>query len=90
MKELSSILHNIYYQTSFLEACDWDEDECNKVMQKLSEYFTVCTKKDLDLIRVDLQLIFSDQIADLAIEIVEAQLKGEKSELRLLPEETKD
>ena len=81
MKDISSIIHNIHYQTSFLEACNWDEDKCNSVMQKLSEYFSVCTKKDLDLIRVDLQLIFSNQIADLAIEILEYKLKGEAHEI---------
>lgn len=77
MKELSNVLNNIHYQTSFLEACDWDEDECERVMKKLTEYFNVCTKKDLDLVRVDLELIFSDQIANLAIKILESQMKEE-------------
>ena len=76
MKELSNVLNNIHYQTSFLEACDWDEDECERVMKKLAEYFNVCTKKDLDLVRVDLELIFSDQIANLAIKILKADLNA--------------
>jgi len=77
MKKLSSVLNNIHYQTSFLKACDWDEEKCEDVMKKLSEYFNVCTKKDLDLIRVDLETIFSDQIANLAIKILHDQMKEE-------------
>lgn len=59
------LINSLHLETALLEACDWDEDELLKLQKKLSEYFAVCTKKDLDLVRVDLDLIFSENIADI-------------------------
>jgi hypothetical protein len=38
--------------------------------QKLIEYFNVCSKTDLDLIKVDLGFIFSEEISNIIIKYV--------------------
>ena len=64
MENYSNILGSIFFETALLEALEWDEDKLRKVQNSLSEYFSVCSKKDLDIVRVDLGHIFSEPIAE--------------------------
>ena len=83
-KNLVSIVGSIHFETELLEALDWDEEKLKDITQKLSEYFAVCSKTDLDLIKVDLGFIFSDEISNIIMKYVEhVQLditQGEESE----------
>ena len=63
--EYNGILNSLYLETALLEALEWDEIALKKVQSKLSEYFSVCSKSDLDIVRVDLGHIFSESIADI-------------------------
>ena len=58
-------LKSIHFETALLELLEWDENELNDVLKKLTEYFSVCTKNDLDLVKVDLSHIFNEDIANL-------------------------
>jgi len=64
-KEFLGVLSSINFETELLEALDWDEKELEKTTQKLIEYFNVCSKTDLDLIKVDLGFIFSEEISSI-------------------------
>ena len=64
-KSLVRIVGSIHFETELLEALDWDEDKLKDVIKKLSEYFAVCSKTDLDLIKVDLGFIFSEEISSI-------------------------
>jgi hypothetical protein len=77
-KTLVGIVRSIHFETELLEALDWDEEKLKDVTQKLSEYFAVCSKTDLDLIKVDLGFIFSEEIGN----IVAKYVKHVKSELQ--------
>jgi hypothetical protein len=77
-KNLVSIVSSIHFETELLEALDWDEDKLKDITQKLSEYFAVCSKSDLDLIKVDLGFIFSEEISN----IVAKYVRHVKSELQ--------
>ena len=83
-KNLVSIVGSIHFETELLEALDWDEDKLKDVTQKLSEYFAVCSKTDLDLIKVDLGFIFSEEISNIVskyVRHVKLQLQeGENNE----------
>lgn len=77
-------LNSIHFETELLEALDWNEDEFKKCTVKINEYFNVCSKSDLDLISVDLGLIFSEEIVNIIIRYVEhtrtALKKGKTNE----------
>ena len=60
----SNVLNSLYLETALLEALDWDESQLKKVQLDLSEYFAVCSKSDLDIVRVDLGHIFSEPISE--------------------------
>ena len=64
-KNLVGIVGSIHFETELLEALDWDEEKLKDVTKKLSEYFAVCSKSDLDLIKVDLGFIFSEEIGNI-------------------------
>lgn len=72
-----NILGSINFETSLLEAVDWDEDRCKDVQCKLSEYFLVCSKDDLELVKVDLEHAFSRNIAEVVYNYLK-QLSEEK------------
>ena len=84
-KNLVGIVGSIHFETELLEALDWDEDKLKDVTQKLSEYFAVCSKTDLDLIKVDLGFIFSEEIGSIVtkyVRHVKTQLQeGEDNEV---------
>ena len=63
MDNVKNLIKSIHLETALLEACEWDEQECKKIVKMLSEYFNVCEKTDLDIVKVDLDLIFSEQIS---------------------------
>jgi hypothetical protein len=65
---LHSLFSGINFETALLEACHWNEAECKKVMNKLSEYFSLCSKQDLDIIKCDLDLAFSNDVSELVID----------------------
>jgi len=77
-KSLVRIVGSIHFETELLEALDWDEDKLKDVTKKLSEYFAVCSKTDLDLIKVDLGFIFSEEIGN----IVSKYVKHVKTEIQ--------
>jgi len=69
-KNLVGIVGSIHFETELLEALDWDEEKLKDVTKKLSEYFAVCSKSDLDLIKVDLGFIFSEEIGSIVSKYV--------------------
>jgi hypothetical protein len=69
-KSLVSIVGSIHFETELLEALDWDEERLKDITKKLSEYFAVCSKTDLDLIKVDLGFIFSEEISNIVSKYV--------------------
>ena len=77
-KNLVGIVGSIHFETELLEALDWDEERLKDITKKLSEYFAVCSKSDLDLIKVDLGFIFSEEISN----IVTKYVRHVKSELQ--------
>lgn len=83
-KHFLGVLSSISFETELLEALEWDEEKLKETTQKLIEYFNVCSKSDLDLIKVDLGFIFSDEISNIIMKYVEhVQLditQGEESE----------
>ena len=68
--DIKSILTSINFETALLEACDWNDELCSDNMKKISEYFQVCEKADLDIIRVELTYIFSENIVDVIINYI--------------------
>ena len=70
-KKFLGVLSSINFETELLEALNWDEEELKNTTQKLIEYFNVCSKSDLDLIKVDLGFIFSEEISNIIIRYVE-------------------
>ena len=69
-ENLMPIFSSIHFETELLEALDWDDKKLNEVTTKLSEYFAVCSKTDLDLIKIDLGFIFSEDIGSIVIKHV--------------------
>lgn len=63
IENLSGLISSIHFETEMLEAHDWDEQATKKSIEKLSEYFSLCSKNDLDLVKADLGFIFSENIA---------------------------
>ena len=72
------LLNSIHFETELLEALEWDEAKLKDITKKLSEYFAVCSKTDLDLIKVDLGFIFSEEIGN----IVAKYIRHVKTELQ--------
>lgn len=72
-----SLLSGINFETAMLEACDWDIELCNLNMKKVSEYFQVCEKTDVDIIKVELSYIFSEKIANIIIEYIASYINNE-------------
>jgi len=68
--KVKSLLAGINFETAMLEACDWNYELCEDNMKKISEYFQVCEKSDLDIIKVELSYIFSDNIAEMVINYI--------------------
>jgi hypothetical protein len=69
-KEFLGVLSSINFETELLEALEWDEEKLESTTQKLIEYFNVCSKTDLDLSKVDLGFIFSEEISNIIIKYV--------------------
>ena len=53
---------SLSFETELCEALNWDEEETEKVMNKLVEYFSVCTKSDPDIVKADLEVIFPEEV----------------------------
>ena len=68
--KVKSLLGGINFETAMLEACDWNYELCEDNVKKVSEYFQVCEKTDLDIIRVELSYIFSENIAETIINYI--------------------
>ena len=68
--KVKSLLGGINFETAMLEACDWNYELCEDNIKKVSEYFQVCEKTDLDIIRVELSYIFSENIAEAIINYI--------------------
>ena len=58
------LINTIHFETMLLESLEWDELKLAETQEKLSKYFQVCSKKDLDLVKVDLEHIFNETISD--------------------------
>ena len=70
--KLVSLFSSIHFETEMLEAHEWDEDACNETLKKLIEYFRITSKNDLDLIKIDLGLIFSEEIVIIVMSHVDS------------------
>ncbi len=68
--KIKSLLGGINFETAMLEACDWNDELCKDNMKKISEYFQVCEKTDLDIIGVELSYIFSENISEMVINYI--------------------
>jgi nitric oxide synthase oxygenase domain/subunit len=84
-KKLASVFNSIYFETEMLEAHEWNEQETSQTLKKISDYFSVTTKKDLDLVKIDLGLIFSETVCDIIFKYIDALFieivnKGESGE----------
>ena len=79
-KHFLGVLSSISFETELLEALDWDEEKLKETTQKLIEYFNVCSKSDLDLIKVDLGFIFSDEISNIIAKYIDQLLVTLKKE----------
>ena len=53
---------SLSFETELLEALDWDEEKTEETMQKILEYFSVCTKSDLDIVKAELEVIFPEKV----------------------------
>lgn len=78
MTNVNNLIYNINFETALLEACEWDQDYCNDVLTKLTEYFNVCSKNDIDLVRVDLGHIFNETIANVITEYLNKEIKKDR------------
>lgn len=56
---------SLSFETEMLEALDWDEEETEKNMKKILEYFSVCSKTDLDIVKADLEVIFPEKVCNI-------------------------
>jgi hypothetical protein len=77
---MNNLINSLYLETALLEANEWDEEENKKTLKLLIEYFQVCTKKDLDIIKVDLDIIFSQNISNIVHSYLVNQLSNIKEE----------
>jgi hypothetical protein len=78
-----------------LESLDWDEEKLKETTSKLIEYFNVCSKSDLDLIKVDLGFIFSEEISNIIMKYVthiktDVVHQGENNETGNISKTSKD
>ena len=71
------LINSIHFETMLLESLDWDETKLAETQKKLSEYFSICTKKDLELVKVDLDLIFNETISNAVYTYLSELLSGE-------------
>ena len=71
------LINTIHFETMLLESLDWDEEKLAITQQKLSEYFDICTKKDLDLVKADLDLIFNETITNVVYNYLNSITTGE-------------
>ena len=88
-----SDLKSLSLQTEMLEACDWDEQELELVMQSASSYLNGLVLKDyrtwVDIkysIKYDLQSMFNKKISCIIMNIVKLK-KEEMLNLMELPEQ---
>lgn len=70
--KIFGVLNSIHFETELLEALDWDELKLNETIMKLNDYLSVTTKTDLDLLKVDLGYIFSENIADVIFKYIDS------------------
>jgi hypothetical protein len=80
--KVKSLLVGINFETAMLEACDWNYDLCEDNMKKISEYFQFCEKTDLDIIRVELSYIFSENISDMIINYIRLHSESKTGDLK--------
>ena len=71
------LINSIHFETMLLESLEWDEEKLIQVQKKLSEYFNICSKKDLDLVKADLDLIFNQTISEVVYTYLNSINKGE-------------
>ena len=87
-----NLIYDMNFQTAILEACDWDEKKMNQVLVTLTGYLNVCTKSDLDLVKADLDLLFSENIIEVIITYIKSNLNllGDNNEVWSVFEKTKN
>ena len=86
IKEVFNLINSIHFETELLEAHDWDEALHQNTMQKLIEYFSICEKNDLDLVKADLGFIFDENISNVIFKYIDTVYEG-LSELQLSTKE---
>ena len=62
MENYKLMFRAMNFETEILEAVDWDEEICKETIIKLSEYFTISSRRDLDLAKADLDHVFSKEV----------------------------
>ena len=65
------MIGSIHFETELLEAHDWDEEAQRKTIEKVIEYFSVCQKSDLDLVKADLGFVFDENIANVIFKYID-------------------
>lgn len=69
-KQHIHLINSIHFETELLECLEWDYEKLSDVIKKITEYFSVCSKSDLDLVKVDLGFIFSEEISNIVMKYV--------------------
>ena len=73
-------INSIHFETSLHEHLQWDDDLLKSTLEKLSEYFQVCSKSDLDIVKIELSHIFDNEIAELVYNYLHMIKNGEENE----------
>ena len=64
-------LRSTHYETELLEALNWDEEECQKVLKDLSLYVErFAETKPPDQIKADLEKLFSKEVRNVIFRYV--------------------
>ena len=75
-----NFVNSIHFETSLHEHLDWDDELLESTLEKLSEYFQVCSKSDLEIVKVELSYIFDNDIAELVHTYLCTFVNGEENE----------
>ena len=86
--EIASHL-GLAFETELLESLDWDEDLTRLHMEKLAEYFSVCTKSDPAIVKGDIAVLFPESVCKVVNKYLDIATKTMKDFYENLDEEIK-
>lgn len=73
MKEEENIfMLTMNFYNEILEACNFDEDEQNKIITLLGEYLQVTEKNDPALVKADLAVLFKPEISEIVSKFIDS------------------